>query len=303
MATYPRGQHEGSSSYVSSDVYDGVESMKSQLLEVFAGGHDIVRFKPLNDQDVTIARLETGYIADQIFNENDGHDRFSDVIDDSLKNRNGVIQVYWEHCVDRDEHTVEGMTLEDAQSLASQEDVELELDLDEETGTYKGTWTRIIDNSGLRIENVPPEEFFTNGKKKRREDGARGRKVLKTKAELIKEGYGREKVMAIATDSELDLTSEKQERERETDDGMPDNPAQPELETVMLYETFIPLSLKDDGTSSLYRIVHAGGTLFEMDEIEEDEFVVFTHCSAGRTRMHGNNFATGSFPRRTRAPC
>jgi len=45
----PRRQHEGSSSYVSSDVYDGVESMKSQLLEVFAGGHDIVRFKALND--------------------------------------------------------------------------------------------------------------------------------------------------------------------------------------------------------------------------------------------------------------
>jgi hypothetical protein len=42
----PKRQSDGSSSYVSSDVYDGVESMKSQLLEVFAGGHDIVRFKP-----------------------------------------------------------------------------------------------------------------------------------------------------------------------------------------------------------------------------------------------------------------
>jgi len=92
----PKRQHEGSSSYVSSDVYDGIESMKSQLLEVFAGGHDIVRFKPLNEQDVEVARIETAYISDQIFNENHGFDRFSDVIDDSLKNRNGYIQYYWE---------------------------------------------------------------------------------------------------------------------------------------------------------------------------------------------------------------
>jgi hypothetical protein len=85
----PKRQHEGSSSYVSSDVYDGVESMKSQLLEVFAGGHDIVRFKPLNDQDVDAARLETAYVSDQVFAKNKGQDRFNDVIDDSLKNRDG----------------------------------------------------------------------------------------------------------------------------------------------------------------------------------------------------------------------
>jgi hypothetical protein len=39
-------------------------------------------------------------------------------------------------------------------------------------GSYDGSWTRIIDNSGLRVENVPPEEYYSQGKKKRREDGA-----------------------------------------------------------------------------------------------------------------------------------
>jgi hypothetical protein len=127
----PKKQHEGSASYVSSDVYDGVESMKSQLLEVFAGGHDIIRFKPLNQQDVPAARLETAYIGDQIFavDKNNGFDRFSDVIDDSLKNRSGIIQVYWEECVSRDEHTVTGLSQEDAEALAAQEDVEIDVDV------------------------------------------------------------------------------------------------------------------------------------------------------------------------------
>src|SRR6202165_4943332 len=126
----PKRQHAGSSSYVSSDVYDGIESMKSQLLEVFAGGHDIIRFQPLGAQDVDVARLETSYIAYLIMQENHGFDRFSDVIDDSLKNRNGYIQYYWEDCVERDEHTFEGMAYEDVQALASQEDVEIDATLD-----------------------------------------------------------------------------------------------------------------------------------------------------------------------------
>lgn len=293
----PKRQHEGSSSYVSSDVYDGVESMKAQLLEVFAGGHDIIRFKPLNQQDVPVARLETAYISDQIFavDKNNGFDRFSDVIDDSLKNRNGVIQTYWEDSVVRDEHTVEGLALDDAQALAAQEDVELDLELNEETGLYDGSWTRVIDNSGLRVENVPPEEYYSQGKKKRREDGARGRKTLKTKADLIKEGYDRKKVEAIGTDSELEFSSERQTREKDTDDGLLDSEHQPELAPVMLHETFIPLSLKGDGMSALYRIVHAGGQLFEIDEVEEDNFVVFTPLRRPHSQ-HGNNFAKKIVP-------
>lgn len=293
----PKRQSEGSSSYVSSDVYDGVESMKSQLLEVFAGGHDIVRFKPVNEQDVDVARIETAYIADQVFNVNNGFDRFSDIIDDSLKNRNGVVQCYWEHSVKRDEHSFEGMALDDVQALASQEDVEIDASYDEgsEPATYSGTWTRVIDDSGLRIENVPPEEYFSEGSKKNRKDGARGRKVLKTKAELIADGYDRKTVMELPEDSELALSQEKQTREKETYDGLPDDPVQPELATVMLYETFIPLSLKGDGKSALYRLVHAGGKLLDMTEVEEDEFLDFKALRRPHSQW-GNNFAKRIVP-------
>jgi hypothetical protein len=296
----PQRQSNGSSSYVSSDVYDGVESMKSQLLEVFAGGHDIVRFKPMNDQDVDVARIETAYISDQIFSENHGFDRFSDIIDDGLKNRNGVLQVYWEDCTSRDEHSFDGMPLEDVQALAAQEDVEIEADIDEDSDphapTYSGKWTRVIDKSGLRIENVPPEEYFSEGSKKRRQDGARGRKVLKTKAELIAEGYDKKTVMELPEESELSVSQEKQTRDAETyDSGVSDNPVQPELQQVLLHVTFIPLALKDDGTSALYRLVHAGGKLFELDEVDEDEFLDFTPLRRPHSQF-GNNFAKRIVP-------
>lgn len=291
----PRRQHEGSSSYVSSDVQDGVDTMKSQILEVFAGGHDIVRFKAVNDQDVDAARIETAYVSDQIFGDkNNGHDRFNDILDDAFKNRNGVIQVYWEDCKERDEHTFEGMPFDDIQALASQEDVEIEADLDEDSDpempTYSGTWTRIIDSSGLRIENVPPEEYFSEGHKKRRQDGVRGRKTLKTKADLIYDGFPKKKVLDLPVENELQMSSERQERDKEIDDGLAEGAVQPELETVMLYETYIPLSLKGDGTSALYRIVHAGGVLFEIDEVEQDNFLEFIPLRRPHSQF-GNNFA------------
>jgi hypothetical protein len=296
----PKRQHEGSSSYVSSDVYDGIESMKSQLLEVFAGGHDIVRFQPLNENDVDVARLETSYVAYLIMNENHGFDRFSDVIDDSLKNRNGIVQYYWETKIDRDEHTFERMALDDVQALAAQEDVDIDAtfdeDSDESAPTYSGTWTRIIDNSGLRIENVPPEEYFSDGSKKRRQDGARGRKTLKTRAALVAEGYDKAKVAALPVQNELEFDSERQERDRETNDfGIKSDAAQPDLEQVMVYETFIQLSLRGNGTSALYRIIHAGGQMFEMDEVEHDNFLDFMPLRRPHSQF-GNNFAKRIVP-------
>src|SRR6516164_804323 len=50
----PRRQHEGASSYISTDVYDGVEMLKAQLLEVFAGGDHIAQFDPDNEMGADV---------------------------------------------------------------------------------------------------------------------------------------------------------------------------------------------------------------------------------------------------------
>src|SRR6185312_13008188 len=53
----PKRQHLGSSQYISSDVYDSVESMKSQIVETFSANPDnLVSFPPQGPQDVEAAR-------------------------------------------------------------------------------------------------------------------------------------------------------------------------------------------------------------------------------------------------------
>lgn len=296
----PARQSLGSSSYVSSDVYDSLESMKSQLLEVFSGSHDIIRFKANNESEVMAARIETSYVALQVYDKNCGFDIFNDVIDDGLKNRNGIVQVFWDRQIVRDEHTVEGMSFDDVQSLAAQDDIEVDFEIDDELAddpTFSGKWTRVLDKSRLVIENVPPEEYFSEGKKKKRQEGARGRRVVKTKADLINEGYPKELVDKIGgDDSDLSTNIEVITRNEDTQDGnVADDPPQTELDQITLFETFIPLALKGDGSSSLYRIVHAGQVMFDCDEVEEDNFIIFTPLRKPHSQ-YGNNFAKRIIP-------
>jgi hypothetical protein len=59
--TLPKRQHEGSSTYVSTDVYDAVEQAKAMNLEVFAGGEHIATFDPDQDMNADDCRVATDY--------------------------------------------------------------------------------------------------------------------------------------------------------------------------------------------------------------------------------------------------
>src|SRR5574337_646378 len=97
----PRRQKEGSSSYVSSDVYDSVEGLKAQLLETFASGYEVLKFDPQGPQDIESARIATAYADYVVYRQNDGYRIFNDVLHDGLTARAGVCKVWW------DEHTSE----------------------------------------------------------------------------------------------------------------------------------------------------------------------------------------------------
>ena len=298
----PRKQKEGNSGYVSSDVYDSVESMKAQLLETFGGGYKIVRFDPQGPEDVKLARSCTLYTEKVIFQHNDGWFIFHDVIDTGLKARNAVAQVYWQDKTAYDEHSFSRMPLSQAQGLASQEDVEIEAEqnpfsaIDIEP-TYKGSWRRKIDKGGVKIEVIPPEEFFVEKRVKCRTDGARGRRHVKTRQDLLDEGYDKAKVAKAGTADadQIKFSQEAQARYATTDEGVALNgdAAQPELEPILLYETYIELVLED--RKALYHVVHTDSVLFSCDEVDEDPYVEFAPLRRAHA-WYGNNYAAKSIP-------
>src|SRR3546814_451916 len=58
MGKRPLQSREGGSKFVSQDVYLSVETMKSEIVETFGAGSQIVAFRPVTGDDVPLATLE-----------------------------------------------------------------------------------------------------------------------------------------------------------------------------------------------------------------------------------------------------
>lgn len=291
----PKRQSEGSSSYVSNDVYDSVEMQKAQLLEVFAGGEQIARFDPDQDMNADLCRIATEYATYIIFRSNEGFNIFDSVIYDGLTARAGVVKVYWEEKYDYSEETFEGLSYEDAHALAAQEDVdEFEGDIDQDTGTVSGKLTRKKDQSKVCIDPIAPEEFLI-------EPLARsivaatyvGHRTPKTKAELMDMGYKRSIVMAIPSDDamELNFSPEVLARNAQTEAATTsDQPVQNELEYVVYYESYIRLQLDSSKGVRLYKVCHAGNTVLDKQEVDKAPFIAYVPLPIAHV-FYGNNFA------------
>src|SRR3546814_20321149 len=56
MGKRPLQSREGGSKFVSQDVYLSVETMKSEIVETFGAGSQIVAFSPVTGDDVPLAK-------------------------------------------------------------------------------------------------------------------------------------------------------------------------------------------------------------------------------------------------------
>lgn len=298
----PARANTGRSSYVASDVYDSVESMKAQLLETFSGNPDnLISFPPLNDKDMKSSLVATEYCSYQVWRLNPGFDICRSVIHDGVTARIGVVKVYWEEKYEDIEEAIPEMPLADVQALGAQEDV-VELEAEEtaiDSGIYTGTLTRRIDMSKVTIETVAPEEFLVS------KDASSIKSALMTshrtrkmRSELIEEGYDRKKVMSInwADTSQLDLTGEYQARNYAIDDGaLSDDDIQDVTQKVMFYETYIKLDIKDGRGVRLYKVCHAGHVLLDVQPVDRRPFIAYVPLPVPHA-LYGNNFAARVVP-------
>lgn len=298
----PKRTSPGSSSFVSTDVYDAVEAMKAQLLETFASGNKIARFDPTTDQDVEDAQDATVYTDYVIFQQNDAYRIFGDVIDDGLKARAGVAKVWWEECEDNIEYEFEDQTQEQVMELAGQDDV-VDLEAEESaegSGLYSGKLVRRLNKSQVRIEAVNPEEFGIEPQAKTLSpDTFCVHQTLKTVDELIRAGYDEDKVRAynVSDDTYLKDHPEVLARFNQIDSGFSDSRTDEDddMRKVLVTEAYIKCIRKGDEYAKLYKVVRIGSKTLECVEVECLPFVVFVPLPVPHS-FYGNNFAARVIP-------
>lgn len=299
----PLRQSSGSSSYISTEVYDAVESMKSQLLETFAAGREIAKFDPNSPQDSEEARIATAYCDYVIFRQNDGYHIFSDVIHDGLIARVGVAKVYWEENEENIEEEFDDLTEDEVMALAAGDDVsDLVANADEDQpGLFSGKLNRKRDSSQVKIEVLNPEEFCVEPQAKHLgPEYFCDHRSLKTKDDLIKMGFDPKKVDSISrVEDKLTLQAlpETWARFQQLDAGfkVDTSEQQDELKTILVHECYWKFKRKGDKHAKLYKVVRAGNVTLDIQEVEDLPFVVFAPLPIPHS-FYGNNFAARVIP-------
>src|SRR3954466_2785040 len=87
---------DGRSKTVSTDVADTIEGLLPQLMDIFAGSDEVVRFEPVGPEDEEAAQQESDYVNHVFMQQNPGFMILYSFLKDGLLQKNGFVKVFWE---------------------------------------------------------------------------------------------------------------------------------------------------------------------------------------------------------------
>jgi hypothetical protein len=292
------------SKYVSQDVYDAVESMKAQILEVFSGNGQPGSFPALNQQDVQAAQIATDYVTQVIFQQNPGFHIFQTVLDDGLLGRAGIAKVWWEEKIENEAYEMSDAAIGDLHAYISENpDAHIKsLTLSEDGETIHRAEIELkVDKSYVRIEPLPPEEFLISGMSKSiKEAKLVVHRQPKTASDLIKMGYKQSIVDKLQDQDEAWLSTEPElvQRFQQTDDiiGMRNDEMGGKARRIILvYECYTELDMDGTGRTELYKVVLAGDTVLDKERVSRKPFCAFVPLPRPHA-FWGDNYARRVMP-------
>jgi hypothetical protein len=116
---------DGRSSAVSTDVADTVEGLMPSLMEIFAGGDEVVRFDPVGPEDVKAAEQETDFVNWVFMQQNPGFMVLYSFIKDALLQKNSFTKIWWEETEREERETYYDLTDDQFMMIAADPDVEI----------------------------------------------------------------------------------------------------------------------------------------------------------------------------------
>ena len=101
---------DGRSSAVSTDVADTIEGLMPQLMDIFAGSDEVVRFEPVGPEDEEAAQQETDYVNHVFMQNNPGFMVLYSFIKDACLSKVGIVKVWWEEREEEQRETYYDLT-------------------------------------------------------------------------------------------------------------------------------------------------------------------------------------------------
>ena len=301
---------EGRSHAVSSDVYDAIEGLMPDLMEVFFGSDEIVRFEPTNAQDVEKAQQETDYVNHVFCTQNPGFMIMYTFVKDALLSKTGLVKCWWDEDETEERESFFNQSDDQYAMIVAQDDIEVVAHSQRPDENAKkliaqqylkisqaaqaqgqqappippnlpepmihDVTIKVTKNSEcVRIEPIPPEEFgISRYARSIKEATYMFHEVVKTQADLINQGFDEDQINELPTYNAL---GNQEEFTRDTVDehllsvGGGDEEANKAIRPIRVTEHYVVMDY--DGTGAAKYRVTAGGEDGELlyREVEDDD--------------------------------
>ena len=300
------GYEQGRSGVVATKVRDTVRAVKPSLMRVFMSTARPVEFIPRGPEDVAFAEQASDYMH-YVFQKNNGFRVLNDAFHDALVKKQGVVKAYWETKYNSETYTITDLTQEERDALLNELNITLieetmtsSVTIDEsgaevELPTYSVKVSKITPEGNLRIESVPPEEFFVNSQARTLDDAyVVAHRTEMRVGDLVAMGYPFEQVYDLDSLYGASDISEAEDIERRgySQDDYEDQSGDPAMRNVAITEAYMKLDIDGTGVPTLYKFVCGGNDykLLDYELVDDIPFAIFEVDPEPHT-MYGRSLA------------
>ena len=289
---------EGQSQVVSSDVQDLVESDMPSLARVFLGAQNVIQFDPQSERerDVQEAEEKTTYINWIIRNQKGSYKILHDWLKDAEMQKTGVLKVAYEQSDEVREVEYDGIDQAELQSLMDDlqqdaEKVEVIGQNENEDGSFYLRFRIKRTKKQFVLHNIPTEEFLISSSARSFENPPLiGDRSVKTRGELIAEGFDRDTVEKLPTHNQESEEGSgivaARSRHQDSDEKTINHWAS---EKVELSDLYVLVDFDGDGIPERRHILKSGEVILENESFPLHPYagmsaIAMPHKAIGRSR-------------------
>ena len=289
---------EGQSQVVSSDVQDLVESDMPSLARVFLGAQDVITFEHQSERDADIQEAEekTKYVNWIIRNQKGSYKIIHDWLKDAEMQKVGVVKVSYEVKDEVREVEYDGIDQAELEQLFADlsedaEKVEVIGQNENEDGSFYLKFRIKRVKKQFVIQNIPTEEFLISSGARSFDDAPLiGDRVVKTRGELIAEGFDKETIKKLPThNQESEEGSGLTLARGRGQDSEADSINHWASEKVALSDLYVYVDFDGDGIPERRHILKSGEVILENESFPIHPYagmsaIAMPHKAIGRSR-------------------
>lgn len=267
----------GNSQVVSTVCRDTVRMVKPVLMRTFMQSGTPVEFVPVGQDDIQTAEQATEYVNWK-FNENNGFRVLSNLIDDALEKKTGIVKVWWDdsETVEFDEYS--NLEPEAVLELQLEDGVEVLEAEQNDDGTLDLRVSKTTKTGEIKTDVLAPEDFFVD----REATSVDSFFVIGDTQEmrvgdLVEQGFDFETVYNLAGRNGTTMNDEEEAARQGSYDDDNETPNDPSMRIVTVTNACMRMDIEGTGIPRLYQFTCAGDnfTILETVPCDDVPYAVF----------------------------